>query len=171
MFSSDKKSNEWNSLISRLRSSFKSVKNELSDHLEAINQNTGEIQSTNGFLAELDAKINKLSERLDELELVINPKKSVFKDIKLTPREQEVFMVLYINKNLSLTDISKRLGFTVDMVNMYVLNLICKGVPVKKELVNNEVLVFNIDSEFKDLQARRNILNIDPRIAQELSVE
>ncbi|MBU1198248.1 MAG: hypothetical protein KKF46_01415 [Nanoarchaeota archaeon] len=120
-------------------------------------------------MAELDAKINKISERLDELELAVNPHKSEQMDIKLSPREQEVFMILYLSRGKSIQDVSKRLGFTQDRVNLYLMNLMSKGVPVKKEIVD-DVLVFSLESEFKDLQARRNILEIDPRIAKTLSM-
>ena len=137
--------------------------------MDSINQNTSEIQAGQCLLTELDAKINKLSERLDELDLVINHSKAKRVDVKLTPREQEVFMALYLGKALSIVEISRHLGFTQDMVNMYILNIINKGVPVRKELVE-DVLVFSLEPEFKDLQARRNVLEIDPRIAKQLAM-
>ena len=90
-------------------------------------------------------------------------------NIRLTPREQEVFMTLYLSKNLSSIQIAKRLGFTEEMVNLYLFNLLGKGVPIKKELINN-VVVFSLGPEFKDLQARRNVLEIDPRIAKQLAM-
>lgn len=152
-----------------VRKAFKAVKAELDDHLEAINQNTAETQANQGWLAELDAKINKLSERLDEIELVINPDRARKMDVKLTPREQEVFMTLYLSKGLSPSQIAKHLGFTDGMVNTYLFNLMSKGVPIRKELAD-DVMVFTLDSEFKDLQARRNVLEIDPRIAGQLAM-
>ena len=70
---------------------------------------------------------------------------------------------------MSYSQIAKLLGFTDDMVSMYILNLISKGVPIRRELIN-DVLVFRLDSEFKDLQARRNVLEIDPRIAKQVAM-
>lgn len=78
-------------------------------------------------------------------------------------------MALYIGKAMSYSQIAKLLGFTDDMVSMYILNLISKGVPIRRELIN-DVLVFRLDSEFKDLQARRNVLEIDPRIAKQVAM-
>jgi len=98
----------------------------------------------------------------------MNPDRARKLDIQLTHREQEVFMTLYLNKELSLKDLARRLGFTEDMVNMYLLNILAKGVPIKRELVD-DLLVFSLDSEFKDLQARRNVLEINPRIAGQLA--
>jgi DNA-binding NarL/FixJ family response regulator len=165
----NKKDREISLISEGLRKAFKAVKAELDDHLDSINQNTAETQANQGWLSELDAKINKLSERLDEIELVINPDKARNIDVKLTPREQEVFMALYLSKGLSSSHIAKHLGFTDDMVNMYLFNLISKGVPVRKELAD-DVVVFTLDSEFKDLQARRNVLEIDSRIASQLAM-
>jgi len=162
-----KKNNREISLMAEgIRKAFRAVKNELDDHLDAINQSTAELQTNQGVLAELDAKIDKLSERLDELEMLVNPDRERFFNIKLTPREQEVFMALYLSKGLSEPQIAKRLGFTEQMVSMYIFNLISKGVPVRKELLD-EVVVFRLEPEFKDLQARRNVLEIDPRIAKQ----
>jgi hypothetical protein len=114
--------------------------------------------------------MDKLTERLDDLEMRLNPAKQAKSDIKLTLREQEVFMVLYLGKIFTSSDIAKRLGFTEDMVNLYLINLITKGVPVVKEIID-DLLVFSLESEFKDLQARRNILEIDSRIAQQISAQ
>jgi hypothetical protein len=157
-------------LVNSIRKAFGKIRAELEEHLDTINQNTSEIQECHELVAELDAKIDKLSERIDEIELITNPKKADCADAKLTPREQEVFMVLYMNKGLSLADFSRRLGFTQDRVNMYLLNLMSKGVPIQRALVD-DVLVFSLDSDFKELQARRNILEIDPRIIQQLAVQ
>lgn len=165
--------NKINSNISMMaeaiRKAFKAVKIELDDHLEAINQNTAEIQANQGFLTDLDAKINKIAERLDDLELLIHPEKYRKRDVKLTPREQEVFMSLYLGKEFSTSQVAKQLGFTEDMAETYLFNLLSKGVPVRRELVD-DVVVFSLDPEFKDVQTRRNVLDIDPRIAKQLTM-
>jgi DNA-binding NarL/FixJ family response regulator len=152
-----------------IRKAFRSVKVELDDHLDSINQSTSEIQANQGVIAELEAKMDKLSERLDEFELLLNPHKSRAMGVKLTPREQEVFMTIYMSKGLTEIEIARRLGFTEEMVSLYIFNLISKGVPVRKELASDAV-VFSLDSDFKDLQARRNVLEIDPRITRQLTV-
>ena len=161
-----KKNDELKNLIDSVRHAFRKVKGELDDHISTINENTGDIQELNETVSQIDHKLDKLTERLDELELIVNPK---FRNtnFQLSKREQEVFMALYIGKSLDLKGISKMLGFTTDMVNMYLINMISKGVPIQKELVD-DVLVFSIASDFKDLQARRNILNIDPRISKQM---
>ncbi len=168
-FGNNNSNRELNKVAEGVRKAFKSVKAELDDHLDSINQNTSEIQANQCLLAELEAKIEKLSERLDEFELMINPERARKLDVRLTPREQEVFMMLYLNKEAALKDIARRLGFTENMVSMYLLNITSKGIPVRRELVD-DVLVFSLDSEFKELQARRKVLEIDSRISSQLSV-
>ena len=110
--------------------------------------------------------MDRLTERLDDIELLLNPK---FKDrnYSLSKHEQEVFVALYVGKRLTLNQIAKRIGFTTDMVNNYLINIIGKGVPIQKEIVE-DLLVFSIDPDFRDLQARRNLLNIDPKVSQQV---
>ena len=47
------------------------IKDELNDHLDAINHSTNEISSNYEYLCEIDFKINKLAERLDQLQLFL----------------------------------------------------------------------------------------------------
>jgi len=168
-FFSRNSSRDISRMAEAIRKAFKTVKAELDDHLDAVNQNTAEIQANQGLLAELEAKIEKLTERMDNMELLINPDRSRMLGVKLTRREQEVFMSLYLSKGLSIKDIGKRLGFTEEMVEMYVFNLLSKGIPIQKELVD-DIVVFSLEPDFKDLQARRNLLDIDPRVSKQLAV-
>ena len=153
-----------------VKAGFKSVKIELEDHLESINHSTREIQSIYDYLNELDAKLDKMNERIDELQMVVNPEIEARNNIVLTNREQEVFMVLYSEENMFLKDIAKRLGFTEEMVNKYIYNLISKGIPILRDYSEKSVS-FSIDLKFKDIQAKRNILNINETISKEILSE
>lgn len=137
-------------------------------HLDSINQNTNEIQTCYEYLTELDSKIEKINSRLDSFELFLNPETNYPENIKLSLREQEVFMILYaVEEPSTAIDISRRLGFTVEMVERYVNNIIKKGVPILKNFTNGQVF-FSLDLKFKDVQARKNILNIDEGISHQL---
>ncbi|MFP4568096.1 MAG: hypothetical protein ACLFN8_04065 [Candidatus Woesearchaeota archaeon] len=153
-----------------VKTAFKEVKHELEDHLESINHSTREIQSIYDYLSELDAKLDKMNERIDELHMTLNPVIESESNIELTNREQEVFMVLYAEENIVLKDIAKKLGFTEEMVNKYIYNLISKGVPVLREYVSDTVS-FSIDLKFKHIQAKKNILNISESISKEILSE
>jgi len=161
--------NEVGKINNALKFSFKKIKEELDNYLDTINQNTNEIQSNYEFLLELDRKVEALSERVDEITLLLEPSNTVSPEqINLTIREQEVFLVLYaINKKLSAGAIARRLGFTSDKVNEYLQNLIDKQVPVMKELFNNRIFYF-LDDRFRSIQAKQNIIKIDSSVSNQL---
>lgn len=152
-----------------LKKSFDSVKEEFNVHLDTINQNTSEVQNIYDYLAEIDSKIDKLNERIDEMQMYINPssKENQF-DVELTHREQEVFMVLYTSQEkITAKDVARKLGFTDEMVNRYVYNLISKGIPVLKQFVKKEMFLY-LELKFKDLQARKGVVNIAESISKQL---
>lgn len=155
---------------SGIKSAFKEVKTELDEHLDSINHSTREIQSIYDYLSELDAKIDKMNERIDDLHMALNPELENHNNIVLTNREQEVFMVLYSEESICVREVAKKLGFTEEMVNKYVYNLISKGVPVLREF-NGKSVSFALDLKFKDIQAKRNILNINESISREILTE
>ncbi len=160
---------ELEALKKGIKHAFNGIKAEFNEHLDTINQNTTEITSLYDYVAEVEHKIDKLTERLDELQMSINPDMTHEKfDIELTHREQETFMVLYSQQEkITAKKIARVLGFTDEMVNRYVYNLITKGVPIIKQFNGEEVFLL-LDGRFKDLQARKNVLKIDQSISRQL---
>ncbi|MFT4261397.1 MAG: HTH domain-containing protein [Candidatus Woesearchaeota archaeon] len=152
-----------------LVAAFKQIKNEFNEHLETINQNTTEIQGLYDYLSEVEQKIDKLNERMDEMQMSVNPDMNYEQfSVELTHREQEVFMILYAEQEkINAQTIAKKLGFTDEMVHRYIYNLITKGIPIIKHFEKEEMLLA-LDVKFKDLQARRNILKINESISQQL---
>lgn len=160
-----------NNLHSDPSKAVKELKKEFDEHLQAINENTVEIQSNHSYLSDLDLKLNKLSERLDQIQFFLQ-RHSNFSaesvdsyDIKpLTRKEQYVFLVLYALEDekgsASYTDIAKKTGFPETLTRDYITSIIEKGVPLIKKYVNNKAYL-KLDKEFKRLQAKENILMID----------
>lgn len=150
-----------------VKRAFSTVKEEMNQHLDSINQNTNEIQACYEYLAELDTKIEKLTERLDILQLA--PEETdVGISISLTHREQEVFMVLYaIEDPITSKDVARRLGLTIEMVDRYLGSISAKGVPILKTFMAGKVY-HCLDLKFKELQARKNVLNINESLSQQL---
>lgn len=150
-----------------IRKAFSTVKEEMNQHLDTINQNTNEIQACYEYLAELERKMEKLAERLDKLEFA-GDNAPVAKQIALTLREQEVFMVLYTAEDPATSlEIARRLGLTLELVEQHLVSICSKGVPILRTFANGKVY-HSIDLKFKDLQARRNVLNISPSISQQM---
>ena len=158
-----------------VRNSFKKVKEELNEHLESINLNTNEVQANYEYMQKLNIKIDKLNEKLEEIRLHLDIIKEdlsneKFDDIKLTIREQEVFLVLYTNHVfLSYKQIAKRLGLTEVLVSNYLTNLIEKGIPVLKHY-GDGIAKVRLEPVFKDLQTRENVLKINDRVAREYTI-
>jgi len=141
-----------------LRVAFKKIKEEMNDHLDAINQNTTEINSNSSYILELENMINKLSERIDELELRLSGKKH-FDHVLLNPKEYEIFLLLYSRNGdlINYREISRTLGLTEEIVHKQIMNIINKGVPIiKKYFDNNTYLV--LDPDFRNIQAKENIV-------------
>ena len=156
-----------------IRVGFTKVKEEMDQHLDAINGNTNELQACYEYLAELDAKLEKVSERLDELQFRLEPETAfaALDEVVLSRREQEVFLVLYaLEEPVTTNDVARRLGLADDMVERSFLALAAKGVPILKTLVDGSVF-HSLDLKFKDVQARKNVLQISESVRAQLLTE
>ncbi len=177
-----KKSNGSKELLTinkKLKNAFNTIKEEFEEHLGSINENTNEIQANYEYLCNIDSKIDKLNEKIEDLQLFINRlatkdykkhnEKQVYNHIFLTTREKEVFLALYTMAEekgpITYKVISRRIGLTEFMVREYVTNLIEKGIPVIKKYVNQEVYL-DIDQKFRHMQAKENLVDINESMAK-----
>ena len=163
----------------KLKNAFNTIREEFEEHLGGINENTNEIQANYEFLCNIDSKIDKLNEKIEDLQLFINRlaakdykkhnEKQVYNHIFLTTKEKEVFLALYTMAEekgpITYKAISRRIGLTEFMVREYVTNLIEKGIPVIKKYVNNE-LYLDIDQKFRHMQAKENLVDINESMAK-----
>ena len=157
-----------------VRESFAKMKGELSEHLDSINENTSEIQSNFEYLQEVEAKVDKLNEKFDKILSLIEeekPQREVFTVEPLTLREQEIFIALYTKEqSLSYLQISHRTGLPTDLIKQLTQSLISKGVPIIKRYIDDD-LKLEIDSEFKETQAKTNMLQLNEQIMQHMVYE
>ena len=153
-----------------LRSEFTEIKQEFEEHLQAINENTNEISANYEYICELERKLDKLSERVDQIQMYLESysgnyiaRKNNFDVKKLNRREQEVFLVIYTLEeekgSLTYGDIAKKLGISEQLAGNYVTSIIEKGVPIIKRYINSKPFL-RLDPEFKTLQAKENILQL-----------
>ncbi len=143
----------------KIKEAFKKISLELEEHLEAINTNTNEIQSNYEEILELHKKIERLSERIDELQMLIAPRIK-FENIHLTEQEEEVFISLYTsNQKLSTIQISQRTGLSPEQCENLIYSMMVKGLPIYRE-INGGNIFFYLDPYFKDLQARKRVINL-----------
>lgn len=155
-------------LKNNLQGTFQSSKDELEMHLDTINQNTNEIQANYAYLAEIEAKVDKLADKMDEVNMKINPGSFLqnFEEIMLSKREQEFFMDIYTEEDrISLVGLAKKSGLTLEMCEGFLSRIKVKGIPILKQLVDGKLFV-SLDYDFKDLQARKNFLGIEMPVTQ-----
>jgi hypothetical protein len=160
------------SIDGKLKQSFKMIKEELNDYRESINQNTNEIQGNYEYTCRLESKIDKLSERVDELSMFLQQLTGIEKEYEkftvssLTTKEQEIFLVVYMSENeITYKELARKTGLTENLVICYVTNLVTKGVMITKRHCENDVFL-GIDREFKEVQAKHNILKINETISE-----
>lgn len=65
-----------------LKDAFGKIKEEFAEHLQAINENADEIQMAYESTAQLETKMNKISARVDELQLMM--RQMILEQIEVT---------------------------------------------------------------------------------------
>ena len=105
-----------------------------------MNENTNEIESTYELFNKMNARMDKLQERLDEITMLVKhgPAPSI-KEFKLSPlsgQEKEVFFALYTLTETTpfatYHQLARKVVTTVESVARHVTTLISKGIPVEK---------------------------------------
>ena len=158
-----------------LKSSFNRIKEEFQDHLDAINENTNEISANYEYLLEIEKKIEKVNEKLDEVMMFISQmqgksiNKEIFRNVTLNSHEQEIFLLLYARNGdlIDSKEIAKLLGFTEEKVTRYISNIIMKGIPIIKKYIDSRVY-YILDYDFRNLQAKENLIKVNESISREL---
>lgn len=145
------------------------LREEVDDHLEAINENTSEIANNFECMVRLEEKIDQVSERLDRLQLLVERHLGVdsssvkeFAVLPLTKREQEVFLILYTSEDSGPVDVetlARHASLPVTMVRDYITGMIAKGVPIMQQTSFGKILL-SLDVDFKREQATKNVLNL-----------
>jgi predicted nuclease with TOPRIM domain len=158
--------------IDSIKKAFSQIQEEFEEHLAAINENTDEIQANCTSLYELDNKIAKLNDKIDEIYNVLNNltgknlrKKPSFEDIDpLTTKEKTVFLNLYTElEPMTYADLAKKMNMPIELTRQYVINLMEKGIPIQRTYKNTRPYI-TLDPKFRNLQAKKNILKIEQRI-------
>ena len=146
-----------------VRSAFKAVKEEMDDHLTSINESTDELQTLGTHLNYLDVKFEKLNEKLDEMRLLLSKVVSQSDGFSLSDSEKSVFTILYAVEQtpLSYADVAVRTGLTELAVKAHIFSMINKGIPILERTIDGQSF-FRLDKKFKELQAKDNVLKIDP---------
>ncbi len=153
----------------QLDAALKGIREEFDEHRDSINDNTNEVQANYEYLCRIDAKIEKLAERMDELQMKLStiiPMPAFEEEqnarIELSEKEKEVFMIMYASEEKALTyrDVARIMDESDFLVSGYITNLIEKGIPIIKKYMGHTAYLL-LDKRFRDLQAKNNVLNIN----------
>ena len=154
----------------KLKAELVKIRHEFEEHLQAINENTNEITANYEYICETESKLDRLSERLDQIQTHLESiygtpvaKRNNFDVKRLNKREQEVFLVIYTLEeekgSVTYLDIAERLGISEQLAANYVTSIIEKGVPIIKRYFGSKPHL-RLDPEFKTLQIKENILQL-----------
>ncbi len=163
----------------RLRTAFSKIKEELAEHLDSINDNTNEIQSNYEYLCEIDSKVQKLEEKMEEVLMFLRQSGGEVSlsapempdKIRLTQSEQQVFLIMHnlgATQPLCYRDIAAILSIQEHLVRAYVGSITSKGVPVIKKY-NHDGVRLSIDDDFRELQTKMNVLGISEDVNRKVA--
>ena len=169
LFKSRKKTNNFSfEELNEFKCDMMKVRQELDDHLEAINLNTSEQDIQNNFICEIDNRMTKMEERMDELHFLL--KQMVTKaqlSVELSKDEQRIFLVLYTHeKFMSIRRISDKAAMPAEMVEDTLTAMMDKGIPMEREILDG-VVYFRMSDTFKLRQAKENIIAIDTDVTSQ----
>lgn len=141
------------------------LKEELEDHLTSINENTNEIETNYSYLMDIDQRLTLLEKKVNGIfDMLAQITRSNIKQtntkIRITEPEQELFMIFYTaDKALDYAFLCEKLNKSESYVRNCLNSLITKGVPIKRLNIKHKAY-FLLDAAFKELQAKKNILNL-----------
>lgn len=135
------------------------IQHQLDDHLQAINENTSEIQALFDFLQQLEKKIDAMSEKLERLQL-----DSTFEQkpvtVSLTQMEKKVFLVLYTEQlPQSYKEIAEKAELPLAVIPECLSSITAKGIPLVR-VYYQEKLYLKLAPKFKEAQAKEKIVNL-----------
>ena len=143
-----------------MQKEFTAIRKMLEEHLSSINENTAEIQSLFDFLQELEVKVDKLSQRLDQAQLNSGLSSSKPVIAPLNHLERKIFLVLYTEESsLTYAEIAEKANLSPSIIPECISSLIQKGIPFRRSFFENQ-LFLGLDPQFKELQAKENIINL-----------
>ena len=111
----------------------------------------------------IESNIQKASEILDSLD---NLKKEIrIKFKKITPQEMSVFSTIYQLEEQDITEptykkIAKNLKLSESSIRDYVQRMINKGIPLKKQKINNKQIVLSISPNLKKIATLSTIIQL-----------
>ncbi len=153
-------------IVSDVNQVIESMREELDDHLVAINENTEEIELNYSYVLAFNERLKLVEQKIEQLIKIFDKEqheeqKIKFKKIRITEAEQKIFSLFYnTDRAMSYSDVEEESGVSKNKVKTCLNSLIEKGVPVYRFLTNKKQYYY-LDAGFKQLQCKENILQLD----------
>ncbi len=150
------------------------VREEFDEHRDSINDNTDEIEANYELLCKLEAKVDKLQEQFEQLQLTLamgNAPSMPVQSIDLDEKEKEVFLILYTGPScrpVTYREVASAMKESEFLVRGYITNLIEKGVPIEKRYIN-EVAYVSLNPSFRERQAKENLVKLSQKTMAEFA--
>jgi len=110
----------------------------------------------------IDSEIQEASEILDSLDSLKKGIRLKFKH--LTPQEMSVFSTIYqleeADLELTYKILSKHLKLSESSIRDYVQRMINKGIPIKKQKINNKKVYLSISSDLRKIATLSTIIQL-----------
>ena len=136
------------------------IREELDEHLSAINDNTSEILANYSYTQLVDQRLDQVMNRLDHIEQLLAGNKQRYTIQPLTYEEKKVFLILYTEEvPKSYSDLAQQTNLAEGLVMSIISTLIEKGVPLLKSYFNTAAYI-KMDPLFKEVQAKENVVNL-----------
>ena len=154
--------------LNQLKCDLTSLKEDVQDHFESINANSREIDINNDYICEIDNRLTKMEEKMDELHFLLKQLVNKAKlSVELSKDEQRVFLILYTHdKFLKTSKICDKSAIEQEAVKEALDSMMDKGVPIERDILNGEAC-YRMDNEFKIRQAKEEIIQIDSDVTSQ----
>lgn len=160
---------QFNAANQRVQQEFISVKEELDEHLLAINENTRDIEGQQNILDALEEKMERLNMRVDTIQRMFrNFIMQTRVRVDLSINEQKIFVLLYeFGKYIPLHYLLLKSSMTSADLEDCIVSLSDKGIPVERRTIGEKAYL-KMDEDFRKLQASEPIVRISSSVVQQM---
>jgi predicted transcriptional regulator len=154
--------------LNQLKCDMTKLRDDVEEHFEAINANTREIDIQNNFICEIDNRLTKMEEKMDELHFLLKQLVNRAKlSVELSKDEQRVFLILYTHdKFIKSSRICEKAFLDKDAVDDALAAMMDKGLPIERDMLCGEAC-YHMDNAFKLRQAKEEVIQIDSDVTSQ----
>ncbi len=147
-------------VVVAMQNEIENINQALEEHLGAINDNSLEIQSLFDYMREIEVKMDKISHRLDQLQLASDKTPEKISVMPLDKTEMRIFLTFYTEEHpLTFQEIAQKVNLPYTMIPDCLSALTQKGIPLQRSYFKNQLFI-KLDPQFKEMQAKENIVNL-----------